>query len=55
MGLPEDQAFGLEIGANINDIGKIAIPNEMLIKPTRLTPPEYELIKSHAAIGAGFF
>ena len=55
MGLSEDQTFGLEIGANIHDIGKIAIPNEMLIKPTQLTPPEFELIKSHAQIGASFF
>jgi HD-GYP domain-containing protein (c-di-GMP phosphodiesterase class II) len=35
----------------VHDIGKIAIPTEILAKPARLTAHEYELVKTHAAIG----
>lgn len=36
----------------LHDIGKIAIPNEILNKPGRFTPEEYAIMKTHAAIGA---
>lgn len=36
----------------LHDIGKIAIPDEILNKPGRFTPEEYEQMKTHAAIGA---
>ena len=36
----------------LHDIGKISIPEAILNKPGRLTPEEYEIIKTHAAIGA---
>ena len=36
----------------IHDIGKIAVPSEILSKPTRLTPIEYDLMKTHAEAGA---
>lgn len=38
--------------AAFHDIGKIAIPEEILNKPGRLTPEEFERIKTHSAIGA---
>ena len=35
----------------LHDIGKIGIPDSVLLKPGRLDPEEYEIIKTHAAIG----
>ncbi len=37
----------------IHDIGKIAVPAEILSKPTRLTPLEFNLMKAHSEAGAG--
>jgi len=39
------------LGAMLHDIGKTAIPNEILNKPGRLTPEEFEIIKTHPAKG----
>jgi diguanylate cyclase (GGDEF)-like protein len=38
--------------ARIHDVGKIGVPDEVLLKPASLTPAEFELIKPHAALGA---
>ncbi len=38
-------------GGWIHDVGKVYIPEEILNKPGRLTPEEYELIKGHVAFG----
>jgi putative nucleotidyltransferase with HDIG domain len=47
------QLRAIEGGALLHDVGKLAIPEHILNKPGRLTPAEFELIKSHAAVGAG--
>lgn len=36
----------------LHDIGKIGIPDAILLKPGPLTPPEFEIMKTHARIGA---
>lgn len=36
----------------LHDIGKISIPDEVLNKPGRLTPEEFETMKTHSAVGA---
>jgi putative two-component system response regulator len=36
----------------LHDIGKVAIPDAILLKPGPLTAPEFELMKQHAVIGA---
>jgi putative two-component system response regulator len=41
----------LRRGAFLHDIGKIAIPDRVLLKPSRLTRREYELIKTHPVVG----
>ncbi len=38
--------------SSLHDIGKIAIPDSIILKPGKLTPDEFELIKSHTTKGA---
>jgi HD-GYP domain-containing protein (c-di-GMP phosphodiesterase class II) len=52
LGLPESAVQGIRVAASIHDIGKIAVPAEILTKPGRLTTAEYELIKVHPQVGA---
>ncbi len=47
MGWPEQQCKDLELIGLVHDIGKIAVPVEILTKPSRLSPMEYELVKQH--------
>lgn len=51
MGLDEDRIEGIRLGASIHDIGKLAVPVDLLTKPTRLNELEYALIQSHAQSG----
>jgi PAS domain S-box-containing protein len=51
MGLDYNMQQGLRIAGGVHDIGKIVVPAEMLSKPTRLSPAEFELIKVHAQHG----
>ena len=39
------------IGGYLHDIGKLFVPKEILNKPARLTPEEYEIIKTHTTLG----
>jgi putative nucleotidyltransferase with HDIG domain len=41
----------LALGAFLHDIGKVLIPEEILHKPGKLTPQEYEVMKSHVNLG----
>ena len=38
--------------APLHDIGKVGIPDHVLLKPDKLTPAEWEIMKGHAALGA---
>ena len=51
IGLDGDDITALEHGGIVHDIGKVGIPDAVLLKPGRLTPEEYELIKQHPVIG----
>ncbi|GBC64068.1 HDIG domain-containing protein [Desulfonema ishimotonii] len=42
----------LEVAGPLHDIGKIGIPDSILLKPGRLTDAEYKVIKTHPVIGA---
>lgn len=42
----------ISMASSLHDIGKIAVPEEILNKPGRLTKEEFEVMKSHAVIGA---
>ncbi len=47
LGYSEQQVREVEISALFHDIGKIGIPDHILAKPARLTPAEFEIMKSH--------
>lgn len=49
--MPEEFAYYLEFAALIHDIGKIAIDDQILKKPGKLTPQEFEMIKKHPEFG----
>ncbi|MEO7719310.1 MAG: HD domain-containing phosphohydrolase [Capsulimonas sp.] len=50
--LSEETMRVIRIGGLLHDVGKIGIPDEILRKPGRLTPEEYEVLKRHPRIGA---
>ena len=52
MKLEDRQVELIRRGALLHDIGKIGISAEILGKPCRLTPDEYEIVKRHTLIGA---
>lgn len=51
MDLPLEMRETLAICAPMHDVGKIGIADAILLKPGRLTPDEYEVMKTHTAIG----
>ena len=51
LGLPQDDLTALTKGGYFHDIGKIAIPDSILLKPGPLTPQEFEHMKGHTIIG----
>ena len=51
MGLPAEFIDGLHTAGLLHDIGKIAVPSEILSKPSKLNNHEFALIKEHPQIG----
>ncbi|MHB8124391.1 MAG: HD domain-containing phosphohydrolase [Desulfitobacteriaceae bacterium] len=51
MGFLQDELDELALLAMLHDIGKIAIPDHILIKPDKLTDKEWEVMKTHTEIG----
>ncbi|RYX85273.1 response regulator [bacterium] len=52
IGMPESQITLLRRAASLHDIGKIAVPDNILLKPARLTYDEFEIMKTHTEVGA---
>ncbi len=52
MGLGERVSEYILYAAPMHDVGKIGIPDHILLKPGRLTPEEWEIMKTHTIIGA---
>lgn len=50
-GMEEEEAQLLKQASPMHDIGKVAIPDTVLNKPGRLTPEEFEVMKTHAQLG----
>ncbi len=51
MNLSEKEIEGIFMAGTIHDLGKICLPTEILSKPGKLSPIEFELIKTHPQIG----
>jgi len=51
IGLSEEDVAALARGGFLHDIGKVGIPDAILLKAGRLTPAEYDVMKQHAMIG----
>lgn len=51
MGWPVEKCYSLELIGLVHDIGKIAVPTEILTKPGRLTPVEYQIVQAHSERG----
>jgi putative two-component system response regulator len=51
IGLDEDDVSALARGGFLHDVGKVGIPDAVLLKRGPLTPDEYELMKRHTVIG----
>ncbi|TCK02502.1 HD domain-containing phosphohydrolase [Phorcysia thermohydrogeniphila] len=47
MGLPEEEVRNIYLAGLLHDIGKIGIPDSILLKPGKLSDKEYEIIKLH--------
>jgi diguanylate cyclase (GGDEF)-like protein/putative nucleotidyltransferase with HDIG domain len=45
------QLYVLEIAGILHDIGKIGVPDSILLKPAKLTEPEWKVMETHAKIG----
>ncbi len=50
--LPDEDLNSLKLGGLFHDIGKIGVPDHILLKDTKLTDDEYSEVKNHPAIGA---
>jgi response regulator RpfG family c-di-GMP phosphodiesterase len=50
-GMTEEETAVLMHAAPMHDIGKIATPDAVLLKPGRLTPEEWEIMKQHPTVG----
>ena len=51
-GMSPEEAEQLALASSMHDLGKIGIPDHILLKPGKLSPDEFEIMKQHAVIGA---
>jgi putative nucleotidyltransferase with HDIG domain/PAS domain S-box-containing protein len=51
MGISQSAIEGIYMAAIIHDLGKVAVPTEILSKPSQLDVNEFELIKTHSRVG----
>jgi len=50
MGLSEDQIYGIHITGVVHDIGKIAVPGDILSKTGKLSSEEFNIVKTHPQV-----
>ncbi|BCZ45653.1 hypothetical protein psyc5s11_17200 [Clostridium gelidum] len=50
-GTTEEEADILKIASTLHDVGKVSIPDNILLKPGKLTPEEFEIMKTHTVVG----
>jgi putative two-component system response regulator len=51
LGLSDEEVAALHRGGYLHDVGKIGVPDAILMKRGRLTPDEFEVVKRHPVIG----
>jgi putative nucleotidyltransferase with HDIG domain len=51
MGLPTDRIETLRLAGSLHDLGKIAVPGEILSKPGKLNATEFAIVKTHPQVG----
>ena len=51
VGLSDEQIIALRRAGVVHDIGKVAVPDAILLKPGRLTEEEWEVIRQHPVVG----
>jgi len=52
MNMPQDDIDAIGIAGRLHDLGKIGVPDSILLKPGKLTEKEFSLIKQHPVIGS---
>ncbi|BDI30141.1 hypothetical protein CCAX7_21920 [Capsulimonas corticalis] len=52
LGLSAEEQEAIAVSALLHDVGKLGVPEYVLLKTGRLTPAEYEIVKKHSVIGA---
>ncbi|MEA2083252.1 MAG: response regulator [Thermodesulfobacteriota bacterium] len=55
MGFSEDELKAMELGCLVHDIGKVAIPDDVLFKPGRFNPQDRRIMEYHPVMGAKLF
>ena len=51
LGLSEEHCERMRIASELHDVGKVAIPDRILLKPGKLTVAEFDVMKTHAEMG----
>lgn len=51
LGLPEEEAHGIYLAAEIHDLGKVQVPAEILSNPGKLGPIQRQMVQAHAQAG----
>jgi len=51
LGFNAEDTERLRLASQLHDVGKVAVPDSVLLKRGKLTPPEFEVIKGHSEIG----
>ena len=52
LGMRDAEIQGVKTAALLHDIGKLAVPEYIIAKPGKLTPDEFEKMKTHTVVGA---
>jgi putative two-component system response regulator len=52
FGCDDDTCFMIEMAARLHDVGKIGVPDAILLKPDKLNSAEQEVMRSHSTVGA---
>jgi PAS domain S-box-containing protein/putative nucleotidyltransferase with HDIG domain len=51
LGMSDPEVDDIRVAGLLHDVGKVAVPTEILSKPGQLSPPEFDIIKTHAEVG----